>query len=126
MVDAWQLGHAYSVISTSRVSTPSTLSNSSRAARYSRMASWMFAKASSSVSPSDQQPGKPGTETLIPSSERWSATLYLIDTSANLAANRVASASHLRILAVGEQRIQTPHCQPRPPPPSLGLSYPTP
>src|SRR5271157_4132090 len=47
------------------------------------MASRMFSSASSSVSPSDQQPGKPGTETLTPSSVRWSKTLYRIVTSAS-------------------------------------------
>ena len=54
---------------------------SSTAARYSRMASRIFSSASSSVSPSDQQPGSPGTETLIPSSVRWSTTLYRMGTS---------------------------------------------
>src|SRR5208337_5184491 len=47
------------------------------------MASRMFSSASSSVSPSDQQPGKPGTDTLTPSSVRWSKTLYRIVTSAS-------------------------------------------
>ena len=43
--------------------------SSSTAARYSWIASWMFLSASSSVSPCDQQPGRPGTETLNPSSD---------------------------------------------------------
>src|SRR3954454_20013501 len=42
------------------------------------MASWMLARASSSVSPSDQQPGRAGTDTLMPSSVRCSATLYFM------------------------------------------------
>jgi formylglycine-generating enzyme required for sulfatase activity len=37
----------------------------------------MFRSASSSVSPCDQQPGRPGTETLKPSSDSCSAILYL-------------------------------------------------
>src|ERR1017187_499673 len=38
----------------------------------------MLAKASSSVAPCDQQPGRPGQETLYPSSVRIKATGYLI------------------------------------------------
>src|SRR4051812_39942011 len=41
----------------------------------------MFSRASSSVSPSDQQPGRLGTETLIPSSVRCRTTLYLMGSS---------------------------------------------
>src|SRR5262249_12623167 len=44
-------------------------------------ASRIFSRAPLSVSPSDQQPGSPGTETLIPSSVRWSRTLYRMGTS---------------------------------------------
>src|SRR5262249_42590599 len=47
------------------------------------MASRIFANASSSVSPSDQQPGKAGTETLMPSSLRCSVTLYFMATSSS-------------------------------------------
>jgi len=46
--------------------------------RYSLIASRMFAKASSSVAPCDQQPGSPGQETLYPSSVRIKATGYFI------------------------------------------------
>lgn len=46
--------------------------------RYSRIPSWMFGKASSSVAPCDQQPGRPGQETLYPSSVRTKATGYLM------------------------------------------------
>src|SRR5262249_39919645 len=77
MIDAGNARHDYT--SSSRTSAP--WSRSSRAARYSWMASRMFASASSSVSPSDQQPGSAGTETLMPSSVRWSATLYFMATS---------------------------------------------
>ena len=38
----------------------------------------MFLRASCSVSPWDQQPGRPGTETLYPSSLSFSAILYFI------------------------------------------------
>ena len=48
-------------------------------ARYSRIASWMFSRTSSSVAPCDQQPGNPGTEAQYPSSVLDSAILYLID-----------------------------------------------
>src|SRR4051812_15238191 len=68
VVDAANARHDYT--STSQISAPQM--RSSRAARYSWMASRMFASASSSVSPSDQHPGRAGTETLIPSSLRWS------------------------------------------------------
>jgi len=44
--------------------------------RYSRIASWMFAKASFSVAPCDQHPGRPGQETLYPSSVCIKATGY--------------------------------------------------
>src|SRR5262249_3731931 len=40
----------------------------------------MFCSASSSVAPCDQQPGKPGTETLYPSAVLRSAILYLMTT----------------------------------------------
>jgi hypothetical protein len=60
------LGIAQTMTSTSR--TSSFFSDSSTAARYSRIASWMFSRASSSVAPCDQQPGSPGQETLKPSS----------------------------------------------------------
>src|SRR5438128_1006195 len=66
MVNAGYSGHGYTCTSISRTSAP--WKRSSNAARYSRMASRMLVSASSSVSPSDQQPGKAGTDTLIPSS----------------------------------------------------------
>ena len=56
------LGHRQPATSTSRTVAPR--SRSSRAARYSRIASWMFSSASCSVSPWDQHPGSPGTDTL--------------------------------------------------------------
>src|SRR5439155_925231 len=74
MVDAGNAGHDYT--SSSRTSVP--WRRSSSAARYSWMASRMLASASSSVSPSDQHPGKAGTETLMPSSLRCSAILYFM------------------------------------------------
>jgi hypothetical protein len=45
------------------------------------MASRMLARASASVAPCDQQPGKPGTDTLNPSSLRFNATLYFMTAS---------------------------------------------
>src|SRR6266496_4026129 len=54
----------------------------------------MFASASSSVSPSDQQPSNAGTETLIPSSLRYRAILYFMETSS------------LLVYPCGEQRLR--------------------
>ena len=42
------------------------------------IASWMFSMACSSVAPWDQQPGRPGTQTLYPSSDCCRTTLYLM------------------------------------------------
>ena len=42
------------------------------------MASRMFASASSSVAPCDQHPGRPGQETLYPSSVGIKATGYFM------------------------------------------------
>ena len=64
MLYAGYLRHCYAATSTSRTSPSSCVANSSATARYSRIASAIFASASSSVSPCDQQPGKPGQETL--------------------------------------------------------------
>ncbi len=64
---------AQTATSISRTMAPSP--RSPAAARYSRMASRMFSTASCSVTPWDQQPGRPGTETLNPSSEGRSAIL---------------------------------------------------
>ena len=58
-----------------------------------RMASAIFAIASSSVAPCDQHPGRPGAETLKPSSSRRNTILYLIRTS-DLESN-AASGSRL-------------------------------
>src|SRR5438094_10412356 len=62
--------------STSRTSVP--FSSTSRTARYSVIASRTLARASVSVAPCDQQPGKPGTETLNPSSVCLRAILYFM------------------------------------------------
>jgi len=48
-------GTFYEAISISRTTAPS--SSTSRAARYPRIASWMFSRASGSVASCDQQPG---------------------------------------------------------------------
>src|SRR4030067_2266176 len=45
------------------------------------MASLIFSKASSSVFPCDQHPGKPGTQTAYPSSVFCRFTLYFIEKS---------------------------------------------
>lgn len=45
-------------------------------ARYSRIASRMFEIASSSVDPCDQHPGRPGTDTLNPSSDAPRLIVY--------------------------------------------------
>src|SRR5262245_40715490 len=68
-------GTLYDAISISRTTAPSR--RASRTARYSRIASRIFSRASSSVAPCDQQPGRPGTETLYPSSVLSKAILYL-------------------------------------------------
>ncbi len=60
--------------------------------RYSRMASRMFARASSSVAPCDQHPGSPGQETLYPSSVGINATGYFMSpTVAEQLQNRLAA-----------------------------------
>src|SRR5262249_14633742 len=56
---AGDLGH-YTETSTSRTSAPRVCSVTT--ARYSWMAERTFSRASASVSPWDQQPGKPGTD----------------------------------------------------------------
>jgi len=55
-----QAGHFHSSTSWSKALSPITKS-SSTGSRYNAMASWMFFKASSTVSPSLMQPGKDGT-----------------------------------------------------------------
>ena len=62
VVNAGNFRHIHTAISISRTSSP--LTESATAARYSWTASWILCKASSSVSPWDQHPGKPGQETL--------------------------------------------------------------
>src|SRR5674476_596526 len=69
---------------------------SSRTTRYSAIAARTFASASASVTPCDQHPGRPGTETLNPSSDRSSAILYFIGSS---------SARNIRELA--DKRART-------------------
>ena len=76
VVDARELRHTQDATSTSR--TVAFLRRSSRAARYSWMAACMFSSASFSDAPCDQHPGRPGTETLYPSSLCCSAILYFI------------------------------------------------
>src|SRR5262249_43684318 len=76
-VDPGQPGHGYTSTSTSRTRA-SPLRRSSRTARYSRMASAMFSRASCSVAPCEWQPGSPGTEAAKPSSDSWRLTLYFI------------------------------------------------
>src|SRR5262245_50618718 len=61
VVDAWKLGHDYTLTSTSRSSPSSSAANSAATSRYSRMAWAMFSSASSSVVPCEQHPGRPGT-----------------------------------------------------------------
>src|SRR5713101_5377176 len=68
-----QLTHTQMVTSTSRISA--SLLSSAAASRYSLIACWMFASASCSVAPWDQQPGRPGQETLNPSSDWRKAAL---------------------------------------------------
>src|SRR3990172_8157618 len=78
MIDAGKLRHAQTVTSISR--TSASRSESETASRYSRIASWMFSRASCSVFPCDQHPGNPGQETLKPSSDSCKTTLYFIAT----------------------------------------------
>jgi len=79
MIDAGPLGPRDTTTSTSHTSASGVpWRTSSTAARYSRMASWIFSSASASVAPCDQQPGKPGQDTLYPSSDFCKTTLYRI------------------------------------------------
>ena len=81
MGNARELGH-YTATSTSRTSAPRVRSATTE--RYSWIAVRMLSSASSSVDPWDQQPGSPGTDTDIPSSDRTSTTLYRIVTPGSL------------------------------------------
>ena len=75
---------------------------SSKAARSARIASRIFSIASSLVSSSDQQPGSPGTETRIPSSLRWSTTLYRMAAPASMIMEPITCDDpHLGDLLVG-------------------------
>ena len=73
---AYEFGHGYGASSISRISE--SCNSSSATATYSRMAASMFSIASASVCPWDQQPGRPGTDTLQPSSDLRRAIRYLI------------------------------------------------
>ena len=64
VVDAGELPHGYTATSTLRIST--SCGGSTATARYARMASRILSRASVSVKPCDQQPGRPGTKTLYP------------------------------------------------------------
>lgn len=79
LIDAGNLGQVQRETSISR--TSESCRDSARAARYSRIASRMFSRASCPVFPWDQHPGKPGHETLKPSSDSCRTTLYFTGNS---------------------------------------------
>jgi hypothetical protein len=77
MIDSRELRHGDTTTATSRTSASGMAWNkSSTAARYSRIASWIFSSASASVVPCDQQPGRPGQETLSPSLDFCKTIFY--------------------------------------------------
>src|SRR4051812_1276666 len=68
VIDAGESRHVQTATSTSLISARSAGSIS--ASIYSRIASAMFASASSTSTPCDQQPGRLGTQTATPASDR--------------------------------------------------------
>src|SRR5437763_7818493 len=76
VIDARNLRHYETPTSTSRTSASAVVS--STAPRYSSIALRMFSSASASVAPCDQHPGKPGQDTLTPSTECCRTTRYFI------------------------------------------------
>jgi hypothetical protein len=68
---------------------PDSSANSAATSKYSRMASAMFASAFASSTPWEQHPGKPGTVTLYPSSDRCRQTLQNMQSSHNSTINQL-------------------------------------
>ena len=69
----------------------------------------MFAMASFSVAPCDQQPGRPGTDTLTPSALRVSAILYFMVAPSDLQDTEVLVDSLTNTVVLQRHAVRQPY-----------------